>query len=372
MRVKILFLAAVLITSFICGFDHLVGFYYLKNNYTIYAFNASHSARDEVYNYTARTKQILNGDIIPHETRILEYQGNLTPYISETLPSYVMAFFSIVAGSLEKGFIVADFILPVIVLCLAYYLILLLTKNPIYSIVGAIGTVLVRDFFVYFPYPIPIFKYLFLHEPYVDNLPITRSFHPQVSIIFYLISIICLYHLFDSKRSRWIILSGICIGLNFYNYIFYWTTIILAMIILFAINIKNKKICIRIFASLTVAFIIALPAIISGYLFSISPLSRDFIERSTGVRNEFPLPEAKRFIVLSILIFFLVRKKGKLLLLNIIVFSAAILPDLSYLLLKKDLEAIHWIWVAVMPVASILYYSLIYKLFFEKNKRIVI
>lgn len=360
---NVIFLLLLILISIICGLPHLFGYYYQGKEYSLFSDKASLNTYEETFFYLTRTKQILNGDLIPHDAHIYEYQKSVNPYISETLPSYVMAFFALIFGSPEKGFIAADFIIPPMIFLLTYYFVKSITKNKYLSVVSSLSVIFAKEIFIYFPYPIAMIKYIFFPQAFVDMLPITRSFHPEVSIFFYFLALVFIYKVIFLSSRKNIIFAGLMIGLNFYNYIFYWTTVVFGLSIFFLINIKDETTRKKIITITVIGFLLAIPYFHSLWQFSVSPFAGDFFAKSTSFRAEFPLRRAIRFIIFSVLIFILLikQKKSKYIFLNSFIFAAALLPDISFLVMKKDLESSHWIKMAVWPTASLLYPILIWE-----------
>lgn len=343
--------------SLICGLTHLVGFYYQRWNYSLYPAEVSLFSREEAYNYMVRTKQILENGGVPHDSQLLEYQKFPSPFISETVPAYIMAGLALVAGNLQAGFIVADFILPALLFIFAYFFIKKISGSPPTAIISGLCLVLVRDLFVYLPYPMPMLKFLFGKPEYINDLPITRSYHPQLSVLIYIVFIIFLYRAMIMKtfRKKDILFAGFFLGLLFYTYIFHWTTALFGLGIFFILNFRNQRIRRTILMIILMGLIIAIPYFIGMQSYKMLPFSQDLYLRSTGHRFEFPLPEARRFIILSTLLLIVFRKNIFSSLMNSFILTGSLLPDLSYLLLGRDLEGIHFIWVAVLPLTAIYY-----------------
>lgn len=370
MKKNIILILTLISISLITGLLHIIGYYYQGQKYTQLALNPSFTTYEKVVPYMARTRQILNKGFIPKWDQLYEYQNAPSPYISEIIPGALMAIISHLSGSVEKGFIVADFTLPPLIFLLVFSFLKIITKKFPISVVGALGTVLVRDLFLYFPYPWAVFKHLFGPENRVNDLIITRSYHPEASIFIYLLTLIFIYLALRSKElnKRRIFLAGVFFGLSFYNYLFHWTTLCLFLFFLFLLSFK-KNYAKRIILITLIGFAIAIPFFLSMINFNASAFAKDFAERSMGLRTVFPYHRALRFIVLPFILALLIKKKDlNFYFFNTLIFAAAILPDLSYLILGKDLEGYHWVYISLLPVASIYYFSLIDEYLMSKLK----
>lgn len=370
MKNKILFLILLLTISFVCGLPHIIGWIANGKDYRpLTMVNSSPTTKEETYFYALRTKQILSGDLIPHDAHLLEHQKDPSPYIGETMPSYIMSIASKIAGSLDNGFIIADFVFPVAIFLLAYFFILKITKEKRISILCGLATVFVRDLFIYFPYPRALINYLFsFHIKDIDLLPVTRSFHPEVSFLLFLIALYYIFSALQNGQFRQKLFAGILLGINFYNYIFYWSVLFLGLSILFIFYLKKTNIRSAIIKICTVGLFIGLPYLILVAKFSLSPYAHDFAVRSASPDYNLPSLTILKYLIFSLILLVLFRKKAVHVFFNVFLMSALICPFLGYLILGRNLEGLHFLRRVFLPIANMYYFLLIYQLIKEKTK----
>lgn len=367
MKHRVVLILLIVIISFIAGFHHLYGFYFHGVSYAPFYPGGSFNLLEEAYAYMTRTRQILNGNLTPTDS-IFEYRNNNTPFISIALPTYVMAALAKLFGSVETAFIATDFFLPALIFLIVLYFNYWLTKNRMLSITSALSLILVRDLFMYLPYPEPTFRFLFLTETRINDLPITRNFHPQVSIIFYLLALIAVYFaLYKKQKKRYFILAGLLVGFLIYDYIYFWTTMVFGLGILLIVNLKDSEGRKVIFFIIAISFLIVLPYFYNNYRFNQNPAAPELFLRMTNERTVFPLARAVRFLVFTPLLYILIRKKDRqFYFFNSFILAGSLLPDLSYLVFRRDLESDHWIWMTVLPLAAIYYPILIEQYIFRR------
>lgn len=368
MKNKILFLILLLTISFVSGLPHIIGWIANGKDYRpLTMVNSSPTTKEETYFYALRTKQILNGDIIPHDAHLFEHQKDLSPYVGETMPSYIMSVTSKIAGSLDNGFIIADFIFPVVIFLLAYFFILKVTKEKRIAILCGLATVFVRDLFIYFPYPRALINYLFgFHIKDLDLLPITRSFHPEVSFLLFLIALYYIFSALQDGQFRQKLFAGILLGINFYNYIFYWSVLFLGLSILFVLYFKKIHTRSTIIKICAIGILIGLPYLILVAKFSLSPYAHDFAVRSASPDYNLPSLTILKYLIFSLILLVLFRKKTVHVFFNVFLISALTCPILAYIVLGRNLEGVHFLRRVFLPIANIYYFLLIYQLIKEK------
>src|SRR4030042_4267427 len=92
---------------------------------------------DETFVYAPEVNFILKGNLYIKEPYIVEYRNLPTPFISETLPAIILASFSMITGSISQAFLASDFIFPVLVFLLFFFVARIFVENNLYALVAA-------------------------------------------------------------------------------------------------------------------------------------------------------------------------------------------------------------------------------------------
>lgn len=217
-----------LLVGLVFSFYHLlIPVKYKQNYYSPLVLNtgADSLAVDETIAYGTMTREIMDGDWILSDSYLWEYKNKPSPLIGELMPALIMGGLSKIGGNVDKGFMLADFILPMIIFSELGYFIYLLSKRPWLSTLGSLMVMIFFKYFKYFPYLPSIIKIIFQAPINGSVSEFTRSFHPQVSFIFMLILAIVVFKINKRQKDdkRLTILLGIILGSLFYSYLFFWT-----------------------------------------------------------------------------------------------------------------------------------------------------
>lgn len=377
MRLKIIFIIiAPVIIALIHGLPHVLISRMLGEK--IYAplvlgNNVPFYTVDETFAYATRVQESLKNFFFLSDPALYEYKNSYSLYISESLSAKVMAMLSILSGSISNAFVLSDFILPAVSFVLVYLLLFNMTKKFGASLVGGfsvvLGSYLLKT--VHFPFS-------FLLKIKADVLegtltPFTRSFHPQVSFIFFILSVLSLYFLLTKRGFGYIFLFGLSLGMLFYTYIYYLIFFLgsLGVIVIMLFGFKDFKNIKRVALSSMIALVIAVPFINTFYHFVNSPL---FLNMQKNYLN--PLDETFWLsvkIVLTIIIVwvFLRSKKYIFILLESFLLGGLILSNLQFLLDKNlhlsghlEVRAIYpWIMISVFAVLGHLKFKKIFLYF---------
>lgn len=362
-KIIIIFVFCLLI-SFICGLPHIIGWSRFGQSYSPLGVNKADAVTiEETYTYAPRVVELLEkNQIFVHDPYVYENRNKPSPFIGETFPAYLMVLLAKVFGSVSSAFIVGDFIFPLITAVLVFFLLIRKTNSYLLSLTGSTVVVFLRDLLIFIPYPMSIINYLRFKNAQVELLPISRSFHSEVSLPILLLFIVVLHKSLESKKRGWIICAGIIFGLLFYTYIFYWTTATFALILLLLWLIFNKKKA----EYKIIAKIIILGIVIGTYyfynmfLFTKLPEADSFLKKSTLPRTGIFFIPSLRFLLFFIFIFIFKKKKNNfdVIFLSLIL-SASLLPDITYYILGRNLEGIHWVRRLLLPMTSIFIFSII-------------
>lgn len=351
-----------LLISLICGFPHLIGWLRFGRSYSPLGMNnADPVTMEETYTYAPRVAAFLKkNQLFIHDPYVYENKDKPSPFIGETFPAYIMVILAKIFGSVPLAFIAADFIFPVIAAILIFYLLLKKTNHFLLSLTGSAVVVFLRDILMLIPYPTSIINYFLFKNTPVELLPITRSFHPEISLPILLLFIVVLNRALESKKRGWMIISGIIFGLLFYTYIFYWTTVSFSLFILFCLFLfKKKKSELKITALIiTIGMIIASYYFYNLFLFAKLPEAVSFLQKSTLLRTDFIFIPSVRFLIFFIIVFLFKKKKNYLDLIFLsMILSASLLPDISFHILRRNLEGIHWVRRLLLPISTLYLFS---------------
>src|SRR3972149_8388799 len=222
---QILLALLIVLVTVIYGLPHLILFSKLGKNYTPFSLSPnSPSATDETYGYAGFANYIRNGHFFLKDAYVKEYSNLPTPLLADNVPSAILAGLSFLTGSLGNAFIVSDFIFPPILFLIIYLFLRNYLGNIYYRLAASFLIVTARDLITLIPYPISTFKYLTAASHQEELLFLSRTPHPQISLIFLFAGVWALYKLLSKPdHKRFIFLTGLFCGLLFYTYMFYFT-----------------------------------------------------------------------------------------------------------------------------------------------------
>lgn len=371
---KLLISLLIILVSIIYGLPNIVLLSKLGEDYTpLVISGGSPIARDEAFAYAPFVNYILKGHFFLKEAYVLEYANFPTPYIGETVPSLIIAALAKMTGSIERAFIVGDFIFPPIIFILIYSIGRQFIKNKLFCASASFLTVISRDLIALVPYPVETLKYLTFAEGRNYLLFLSRSFHPQLTLIFFLMSIIMSIGLLKKPESKVYMISlGIFFGILFYSYFFYFTYFSLFFIFMITyFLIKKDKVRVKsLFLSGCIAFVISSLYFINYLEFSKLSLASDFIAK-TSLHNLPLSPTLLRYLILAIIFFVVIKPRNQsFVVLFLVLLSGIIISPLSKIIVGQDLETFHYIRRALMPVSTIVFLAIIFQII-EKRKYLV-
>lgn len=351
--------------SAIYGLPNIILASKIKEDYKpLVVASGSPTARDEAFAYAPFVNFVNRGNLILKDTYSKEYASYSTPFTGETVPAIVFALISQLTGSIDQAFIVGDFIFPAIIFLLCYFLMKLFVKNSFYAASAAFIATVARDFIAVIPYPHETLQYLTVAENRNHFLYLSRAFHPQITLVFFMGAVISLIQLVKSPKSLKLqITLGLLTGILFYSYIFHWTyfVVVLGLTGIYLLLSKNF-LAIR---SLIISGFIAL-TIGSYYFYSIYnfynlSFAQDFIDKSA--LHDLPLPiTLARYMIIALLFAFLIKLKNyKSTIFFLVLLSGVMTPLISRFLIGQDLETFHYLRRALMPFATLALFIILYR-----------
>lgn len=371
---KILISALIVFISFIYGLPNIILSNRLGGNYdplTIYG--NSPIARDESFAYAPFASYIGHGNFFLKEIYVKEYSKYPTPFMGETLPSQIFAFITHFTGSIEKTFIVADFIFPPVIFVLLFIVMRMLTRNNIYAMSTAFLTSISRDFIAVIPFPKATFEYLTLAKNQSYLLFLSRSFHPQTTFIVFVLSFIFFTKVITSPKSKIFILGlGLSFGLLTYCYLFYWSYFLffyLSTICFFIIK-KNSDVLKALLVSGFIYLLISSYYFVNMASFYQLSIARDFVEKSSLENLPFPLT-IFRYLLLSFVFLLTFRKKGdRYVIYFLLMITTVIIAVSSKVVIGQDLETLHYLRRVAMPLETLGLFAIIFH-FIKKKQKLV-
>src|SRR5579872_3915353 len=218
---KLILTFLIIIVSLIYGLPNLLLYNRYGSNFTPFTLNGSPIARDETFAYAPEVNFILKNKSLLKEIYVEEYKNSPTPFMGESAPAAVLAILAFVTGSLEKAFVISDFVFPPIIFTLFFIIAKKFIKNYYFSLSAAFVSTISRDFIAVIPYPAEIIKYLTVQENQNYLLYLNRATNPQVSLLFFLAPLLAVFALVKNPNNLKNILAlGIFFGLIFYSYVF--------------------------------------------------------------------------------------------------------------------------------------------------------
>ncbi|MEK7622398.1 MAG: hypothetical protein AAB430_00875 [Patescibacteria group bacterium] len=286
-----------LAVSVIFGFYHLtIPLIYKISPYSPLALNTQTSSLsvDEAIAYATKTQEALSGHMALSDLFIWEYKDYPSPLRGEIVPAIMMAGMAKLGGGIDQGFILADFILPVVSFLILTVFFQAMSGKKYFAAVTALMIMFFYHYFRFFPYlPSAIRQlWLALNDGYPSHF--LRSFHPQISFPFFMVSLLLIWLMLKNSQRKYLWLYlGISLGLLFYTDFFYWTFILGFIGVVFAWSKKSQYL-----KSLIIGLMIGLPYLINTLKFQNSSLSQSFIKNMTFKPEDEMIPIGIMLILL--------------------------------------------------------------------------
>lgn len=354
----------VLITSAIFSLNHIIGLMKFGGNYSFFETLRIDAVNvEETYTYAPRVEELLTKkQIVVHDSYIYENRNKPSPFIGETFPAYILLFLTKITGSVKNAFISSDIIFPAAIFFIIFLFVNRICNNFLGSLAAASVTIFCRDILLVLPYPRAVIDYLFFINKPTELLPFARSFHPQVSFLLFLLYAIVMSLAIQKKQIKYACVSGILLGVLFYTYLFYWTTALISLFMLtFMFFLKKDNHLVKqLIVTIIIAGFIGSYYFFSMYAFNKLPEAKSFVEKSSNLRNYLFFVPALRFAIFAVFVaVFKKKKKSHDYVFLILIVAAVILPDLTFYVLGRDLEGIHFVRRVLLPISSIYLFLLL-------------
>ena len=371
LKVRLILSSFIILVSFIYGLPHIIQINKLGSDYNpIVISGKSPIARDEAFAYAPFVNYILKGNLFLQDAYVVEYASYPTPFLGETAPSLIFGVLVKLTGSIEKAFIVADFIFPPIIFLLLYKLSCLFIEHKLFAGSIAFLTVIARDFIAVIPYPHETLQYLTFAEGQNYLLFFSRAFHPQLTFILFIAAVLLMIKLLKNPTNKLTTLAlGLIFGILFYSYVFHWTYFLLTFLFVVTYSFMKKDLRATRALVLSGAIGILLGAfyLYNSWQFSQLNFASDFITK-TSLHN-LPLPlTLLRYLAITLFFLAVVKLKNyQSAVLCLLLLSGVVISPLSKLVIGQDLETFHYLRRALMPIATIAFFVITY--YFIRQKK---
>lgn len=232
---------------------------------------------DETY-YLVRARDISDGHSFLANPYLYEHKDGDT--MQFWLPDYILAKpLSLFNISTERGFTIYDFMFPIILTLLTYFIIFSLTENKILSLTGA--TFLHLGQFLYF---------------------FDRPTSPQFIFIFWLLTLLLLIKYIKSKKNIFLISSTVSFGFLFHFYPYFWTFfVVLLLVFMFLGILHTRKFNFKPYLYVILgAILIGIPYFIALFKSMQNPYYNESIYRLGMIDSHFP--SGMKIVVLSLVL----------------------------------------------------------------------
>lgn len=343
---KYLVIIVAILISIITALPHIYGYFQYSSQYTPFnLYEKNQYQRDELYAYAAQVQQVLKGHAVG-DSYLWEGRDNPSPFLSELISIAPIAVLSLILGSIKFAFVASDLIFPTLLFFIIFYN---LKKN--YHYLWSLTTASAVIFLPFFSSLVPFFSkggYLWTGTSQ-EPLFITRTPHPQISLIILFLTIFTIITTLGSKNNKSLVPIAILAALSLYSSVFISSTVLLAVALLFPILIKNTKKKEIVFAVL-IFMVISSPWAVNFLGYKQFLLQTDFFMRASYPK-EILFPRQLRYIFFAIILFFTSRNIVSKVVIAFAV-ASGILMDLHQVFLGRSIDADHWITRVIAPVAT--------------------
>lgn len=269
------------------------------------------SSRDEGAYYALRAHAAYKGDLIVGDVNVYEYKD--TPAYLPIGNPLIMAGVGRLAGSLERGFIFADFLFPALIFLIIYAIAYECVRSRLGSLLFA-SIFLIVPKFALFPSAGAL--------PSLDipsELYFSRFEYPEITFFFFGLAIYTILRTF--RGEKWMpFAAGASFGLLFYTYLYDWVYVgsallLVTFLFLFERNWIQLR---RVGAIFCMAALISVPYWINLFMVVHLPSYSDLLVRigtevGAQLRIEIVWPSYVRAAVLALTTWFLLGKERHLL-----------------------------------------------------------
>lgn len=274
------------VVGLIIGLPHLlIPLTHPGQHYSPFAVdNVSLLTFEETLNFASETREVLDGHWPVRDVSTWEHKNDPAPF--PLLPPLVGAALAKLTGSVEGGFIVADFLFPALTVFFSSLLLRRLTGRGSLGLLAGSALVIGIDFFQKFP-PYSKGTFLALLDFFrIDpgtTVPLSfgRFFYPELPVMLLILFGWVFAEAMSRRRVTWAIGAGVAFAATIWTYTFTWTAIA-AGLLLFGIvaALRRDREDVRL-VGWVIAFgvVLSIPVWWQAVTFMTSPNANDILER---------------------------------------------------------------------------------------------
>lgn len=353
----------ILVLSFTTVLPHLYGLVSYGSEYLSLGVRQNMQyTRDETYAYAAEVQQILRGEW-RGDSYLWEYRKSPSPFLGEIASIMPIIAISKFVGSVSFGFIITDFIFPLVLFIVIFLFLTRFGFKKIFAISTSLAVVITPFLSSLIPF---IHKNgSFLTGPSNDPLFITRTPHPQISLIFLFLALFFTVEVLTNPTRKIVCAWLLAIGISLYSSPFVASSIALGTLLLSPLILPRLKTKTFVLSMITI-FILSLPYLINALNLQAAFKNNEFLLRASS-SVDFVFPNQLRYILFAIILFFLRRDTISKVILAYVV-GASLMADGHQLLLGRNIDSDHWISRVIAPLSSLTLFLILEKIIHFKSK----
>ena len=347
-----------ILVGFIFGLPHLLIPIFLGSgvSYTPLVAgldNVCGITHDEALFYGAQIKKIFDGKPFFADVDLYEYRNVSNPF--STFPYFVFGNIAKLLGSVQRLFILADFILPPLIFYSIYLLLLSLTGEMVVSVFGSIFLIFGPDIFRAISAVLKTYSgysYAFWNFPLNNPFSFSRFISPEFNLPILFFSLYFIYQGIKKYSYFYSAISGIFLGLLFHSYLYFWTFYLsgsLALLFLYVFKKDFKRVKIILLAVM-IGAIISIPYFLKQIEFNKFINHNDILLRFGLVRGSFVewYHTIEGFVALLILIIFCKKRDEGFYFLLAFMFGGIMCLN-QQILTGKTIQNHHWYFLTIQP-----------------------
>ena len=355
-REKIIFISVVLMTGIYFSLPNiLIPYFRNDDKYTPLLVNGVFAYSRDQTTYAFLARDFYEGNI-PGDPTLYEHKGRLNPFIP-LVPTAVLAWMTLVAGSVTDAFILGNFIFPIIIFLIAYGLLYRQTRNFYISLLSPVVMLLAFDYVI--TPPLTLHNIIF-HLTNIVNASgplnyFSRIPHIQMSFIFLLTPVALLYMTMEKRKAAYTVACGLAAGLLFYTYVFYWTIFlgVLGIHFLYFLAKKNITLLKQTVLILAVFLLTSVPFWASYMSYGMEFTEDISVRNGKMYSGGLPLVETAKYGLILVFFYALSNKKDYFfLLMSSLILSGMLLMN-SQVITGFSIQKSHYEF-AMAPFASII------------------
>jgi hypothetical protein len=314
---------------------------------------------DETYSHGARVREVRDGRLTVSDASVYEHRAD--PTFFPFLPDLLLGLVSRLTG-VPNAFILADFLLPPVVLVLLYWLFFELTRSAAISVLGSLAILFggVRNSVLVFGRLVAGQADTFLRPFEFSRFPT-----PELTFIPFAATMLCLVLLVERRRTGYALAGGVLFGSLFYCYPYYWGFVAVGGAILGVMLLgieRDRELAGLVGLVLLTGAVISIPYWVSHFQFRSLPDAEDILSR-IGIERTLraTLPSAKT-VALGLVVGALYRamRSRAQLLLCAFMLGSVVCQNMQ-LVVGYNVYSPHWnyrvvyVWQTVMSFAALKY-----------------